>query len=437
MNILYIHTHDTGRYIQPYGFPVPTPRLMSLAREGTLFRQAYTAAPTCSPSRASLLTGTVPHSCGMLGLAHRGFRLHDYSQHLVQYLNAQDYETVLCGMHHESPDTDDIGYRTVLADFHNDEQVRDPLECDVTNAGLAASFLVNRDRSRPFFLSYGMHATHRTFPSVPESTDTAFVHPPFPIPDTRETRRDTAEYIAAAGIADTCIGVVLDALRRSGEEENTIVLFVTDHGLAFPQMKCTLYDTGIGVSLILKYPGNPKKGGAVDSLVSLIDIYPTLADLISIPHPPWLQGHSLLPVLRGEVSEVRDEVFSEITYHAAYQPMRSVRTKRYKFIRNFGPSTPVAANIDDGLTKDFLLEQGYLNQEIPARMLFDLDLDPTERINLATSPAHKGIRDDLNARLDRWMRETDDPLLHGHVPAPAGARINAQTCISADEAVYE
>ena len=437
MNILYIHTHDTGRYIQPYGYPVPTPRLQALAGEGTLFRQAYTPAPTCSPSRASLLTGTVPHTCGMLGLAHRGFRLNDYSRHLVQHLNGHDYETVLCGMHHEAPETELIGYETILADFHNDEQIRDPLECDVTNAGLAASFLLNRKRDQPFFLSFGMHATHRTFPDIPESIDATYVHPPFPVPDTAETRLDMAAYIASAGIADTCVGVVLDALSASGQEEDTVVLFVTDHGLAFPQMKCTLYDTGIGVSLILKYPGNPSRGDAVDSLVSLLDIYPTLADLASIEKPPWLQGTSLVPLLNRRVEEIREEVFSEITYHAAYQPMRSVRTRRYKYIRNFGSHRPVPANIDDGLTKTLLLERGLLDQQIAKEMLFDLDLDPMERVNLAEDPVYRDVRDDLARRLSRWMEETDDPLLHGRVPIPAGVRINAGTCVSAEEPVFE
>ncbi len=437
MNILYIHTHDTGRHIQPYGFPVPTPRLMSLAKEGTLFRQAYTPAPTCSPSRASLLTGTAPHSCGMYGLAHRGFRLNDYSRHMVQFLNGYNYETVLCGMHHEAPETELIGYRKVLADFHNDEQIRDPLECDVTNAGLAADYLLNRRQDRPFFLSFGMHATHRTFPDIPESIDTTYVHPPFPLPDTRETRLDMAAYTASAEIADTCVGVVLDALRRSGQEEDTTIFFVTDHGLAFPQMKCTLYDTGIGVSLILKYPGNPRKGEAVDNLVSLLDIFPTLTDLASIEQPSWLQGASLVPLLDGRVEDVREEVFSEITYHAAYQPMRSIRTRRYKYIRNFGPNRPVPANIDDGLTKTYLLERGFLDQEVPEEMLFDLDLDPAERVDLAGNRTYESVKSDLARRLTRWMEETGDPLLQGKVPAPEGARINAASCISAEEAVYE
>ncbi len=97
MNILYLHTHDTGRYIQPYGYAVPTPNLMKLASEGTLVRQAFCAGPTCSPSRAAMLTGMNPHSCGMTGLAHRGFKLNDYSKHLAAFLGRQGYETVLCG----------------------------------------------------------------------------------------------------------------------------------------------------------------------------------------------------------------------------------------------------------------------------------------------------------------------------------------------------
>lgn len=93
MNIVYLHTHDSGKYMQPYGHAIPTPHLMELARAGTLFRNAHCAAPTCSPSRAALLTGMAPHSCGMLGLAHRGFQLRDYSQHLVQVLNRSGWET--------------------------------------------------------------------------------------------------------------------------------------------------------------------------------------------------------------------------------------------------------------------------------------------------------------------------------------------------------
>src|SRR5512147_2788750 len=105
-NILYLHSHDTGRYIQPYGHAIPTPRLQRLAEQGVLFRKAFSAAPTCSPSRAALLTGQAPHSSGMLGLAHLGFSLHDYRQHILHTLRQVRYQSVLVGMQHLVPEAD-------------------------------------------------------------------------------------------------------------------------------------------------------------------------------------------------------------------------------------------------------------------------------------------------------------------------------------------
>src|ERR1051326_207877 len=113
-NFLYIHSHDTGRYIQPYGHAVPTPNLQKLAGQGVLFRQAFNAAPTCSPSRASLLTGMCPHSNGMLGLAHRGFSLNDYKQHIVHTLRAAGYYSALIGLQHIAADPAVIGYDRVV-----------------------------------------------------------------------------------------------------------------------------------------------------------------------------------------------------------------------------------------------------------------------------------------------------------------------------------
>ena len=100
-NVLYIHTHDSGRILSPYGYKVPTPEMELFAREAAVFRNAYCAGPTCSPSRAAMLTGTYPHQTGMLGLAQRGFSM-DYGRHLVQYLNQNGYRTALCGIQHEA-----------------------------------------------------------------------------------------------------------------------------------------------------------------------------------------------------------------------------------------------------------------------------------------------------------------------------------------------
>lgn len=435
MNIIYMHTHDTGRYIQPYGYQIPTPNLMRLAQEGTLFRHAYCTAPTCSPSRASLLSGMAAHSCGMIGLAHRGFKMNDYGRHITRFLNAHGFETALCGVQHEAPRAEMIGYQKILHDSRS--KAGSSVEIDVQNAQIAADYIKER-KDKPFFLSFGMINTHREYPPIDESINPNYVIPPFPFIDNDNNRRDMAAFMTSAKAMDKCVGIVMDALKNSGLEDDTLMIFTTDHGIAFPMMKCNLYDTGIGVSLIMKYPGNPRKGDAIDALVSHIDIYPTLCDMLGMDKPTWLQGKSMLPLLEGRVNKIRDEVFAEVTYHAAYEPMRCIRTERYKYIKFFDDHDRfVPANIDDGLTKSFLIEHGYLEQTRDKEMLFDLYMDPVERVNLIGNSRYKEIYGDLAERLHRWMVQTDDPLLKGKVLKPEGAIANKITCLSPETQDFE
>lgn len=435
MNILYMHTHDTGRFIEPYGYAVPTPNLMKLAQEGALFRQAFSAAPTCSPSRAALLTGRVPHSCGMLGLAHRGFKLQDYDRHLVRFLNSRGYETVLCGVQHEAPDASMIGYGRILAPFRGKAG---SAEKDAVNARAVAEHLKSRAADVPFFLSFGMTSTHREFPDASESIDAKYVMPPFPLEDTQENRTEMARFMTSAAIADQCAGIVLEALKESGRDQDTLVVFTTDHGIPFPKMKSSLYDTGIGVSLILKYPGRIPAGATVDALVSHIDLFPTFCDFMRTKPPAWLQGKSLRPLLEERTDHVRDEIFAEMSFHAAYEPMRCIRTNRHKLIRYFGDcGTCIPANTDDGPVKTALLESGWLQEPRDKEMLFDLRLDPTERINVAGDNRYEGVYRDLSERLTSWMRATNDPLLEGRIRKPPGTKINKATCISPRTEDYE
>lgn len=471
MNIIYIHTHDTGRYIQPYGHQVPTPNLMELAESGTLFRQAFSAAPTCSPSRTGLLTGMAPHSAGMLGLAHRGFQLDDYGKHLTQFLNKQGFETVLCGFQHEAPKRKLIGYQKVLdrktPEFSNKlnnlgkyahkaaaqlkalfpnlagrlKEIKDKVDIksltDLRNAYKTAEYL-KQTSSAPFFLSFGMYSTHRNFPQIDQDTDADYVLPPEPIYDTKETRTDMAKFITSAKIADKCVGIVLEAVREAGLEEDSLILFTTDHGIAFPEMKCTLSDAGMGVSLILNYPGNPKQGEVIDSLVSQLDIFPTICDLARLTKPSWLEGKSMVPLLEDKTEQIRDEIYGEVTFHAAYEPMRCIRTERYKFIKYFteqGQAAP--ANIDDGPSKDFFLEADYLAHEPKTEQLYDLYLDPQEGNNVVDNERYQEVYQDLQERLRDWMKKTDDPLLKGEVDKPSGAVVNKRSCISPEEKNYE
>jgi N-sulfoglucosamine sulfohydrolase len=139
-------------------------------------------------------------------------------------------------------------------------------------------------------------------------------------------------------------------------------------------------------------------------------------------------------VLNGEKPEINEEVFAEVNYHAAYEPKRAVRTKRWKYIRRYGDrTTPVLPNCDDGLSKSLWLEYGWKNQQLPAESLYDLIFDPTEHHNLAADPSAGEALADMRGRLDRWMRRTADPLLNGPVPAPHGSQLNDPAGVSPKE----
>lgn len=438
MNILYVHTHDTGRCIQPYDSSIPTPNLMKLAQGGTLFRNAYCCGPTCSPSRAALLTGQPPHQNGMYGLAHRGFSLNDYSKHLANYLKKFGYETVLFGMQHENKNPNNIGYDRVFVDPRREAE--DLTAWDLSNGDAAIAYLREK-HEKPFFMSYGLAHTHRPFLEVDYSIDPDYLKVPHCLPDNAQTREDYAGFVTSAMRADMCIGRVLEELDRQGLTDDTLIIYTTDHGIAFPHMKCNLYDTGIGISLIMKYKNNPSAGKVKDGLVSHVDIYPTLCDMLGIPKPEWLTGHSLMPILNNEADEINDAVFSEVTYHAAAEPQRCVRTKRYKYIRRYGVNDDyVPANIDAGGSKDFLMDEGLLTKQIDREMLFDLSIDPAERRNLIDDPAYAAVADDMRARLAAHMEATDDFIESGNLPRPEGMILNTITCIdpdSKDPADYE
>ena len=423
-NILYLHSHDTGRYVQPYGHQVPTPNIQRLADQGMLFREAFCAAPTCSGSRASLLTGQWTHSNGMTGLAHRGWTLNDYSHHILHTLRDAGYWSGLIGEQHLSVDPDTLGYDHVV-------------DIDTTHVETVAPAAVKllKDRPpQPFFLSVGFFETHREYFPATSIRDSLYSLPPGNLPDTPETRQDMASYKASARSLDQGVGAVLNALDEHDIADDTLVILTTDHGLAFPGAKATLTDRGIGVLLIMRGPGGFHGGRVSEALVSQIDLYPTICELLGLERPGFLQGRSLLPVMRKEATEVNDAIFAELTYHAAYEPQRAIRTKRWKYIRRFGDrELPVLANIDDGPTKDLFISEGWGERPLPREALHDLLFDPVEAHNLAGEPAHAGVLAEMQGRVDAWMRETDDPLLYGDVELPSGATVNDQDALSASD----
>ncbi len=424
-NILYIHSHDTGRYIQPYGHAVATPRLQQLAEDGVLFRQNFCVGPTCSPSRAALLTGCYPHENGMTGLAHRGWALINYRQHMAHALRTVGYRSALAGVQHIATDTSDKkAWQTIGYDEYLDGDA-----CE------QAELFLDKSPPRPFFLSVGFEQTHRPFPSADPQDDPRYCLPPAPLPDTPETRSDMARYKSSVRELDRKIGRVLSALDRNGMTAHTLVVATTDHGIPFPRMKCTLHDSGIGTLLILREPGLVDGGRIVDAMTSHLDLFPTLCERLDIAPPPWLRGASLLPLIRNETDTLHDALFFEVNFHAAYEPMRAVRTKRWKYIRRYGDrlSRPVPSNTDDGESKSLWAKHGWLDRSLPEEALFDLMLDPNEADNRVNDSACLTVLKDMRERLSQWMKNTNDPLLAGPIRPPDGAMVNNPNALSPRE----
>ncbi|HXD67936.1 MAG TPA: sulfatase [Solirubrobacteraceae bacterium] len=423
-NILYLNSHDTGRYVQPYGHAIPTPNIQWLADQGVMFRNAFCAAPSCSGSRAALLTGSYCHNNGMMGLAHRGFALNDPSQHIAHTLHEAGYHTEMIGEQHVSVTPDALGY----------DLVRDIENTTVSSVAPAAIDALSGDIPEPFFLSVGFFETHRSFFPPSSVRDRVYSLPPPFLPDTPEIRQDVAAYKASARSLDHGVGAVLNTLHETGLDRNTLVICTTDHGLAFPTAKASLLDRGIGVMLIIRGPGMPA-GVARDELVSHLDIFPTICEVAGIDEPPWLQGCSLLPLVSGtEPPGARSEIFAELTYHAAYEPQRAIRTERFKYVRRFDDYPyPVLANCDESPSKDAYLARGWATRPVARERLHDLFFNPGEGRNSIDDPDYAEVAADLRARLEGWMAQTNDPLLDGPVLPPPGARINAQDQLSASD----
>jgi N-sulfoglucosamine sulfohydrolase len=414
-NILYIHSHDTGRYVRPFGHDLPTPNMQKLAEQGILFRQAFCAAPTCSPSRASLVTGQYPHSNGMLGLTHRGFALYDYGHHITNTLRPAGYYSAAVGVQHIAKRSVQVGY---------DETMQAPTDRAEDVAPVATAFL-RRPPAQPFFLAVGFWETHRVFPTPDPSQNPNYCLPLPTLPDTPAIRQDVASFKTSLMAFDAGVGQVLSWLDESSLADNTLVILTTDHGPAFPGMKCTLTDHGIGVMLILRGPGGFTGGRVSEALVSHIDLYPTICELAGVPVPAWAQGQSIMPLVRGQANEIRERVFAEVNYHAAYEPQRAVRTRRYKYIRRYdGRNTPVPPNTDDSAGKELWMNSGWRTRSIATERLYDLVFDPMEACNVAGDPAYAQALTEMRGHLDQWMRDTNDPLLKGPLPIPRGVIVN-------------
>ncbi len=413
-HVVLITCHDLGRHLGCYGVQtVQSPHIDAIAFGGVRFEHAYCVSPGCSPSRSTLATGRYPHTNGVMGLTHGRFSwdLGWEEQHAAQIFGTHGYETHLFGLQHVSPAPERLGFAHV-----HDQGLGPEVAADV------AAFLAGTSPETPMYIEVNLFEPHRPYDrgGVAPDTERGVWVPPY-LPQTEEARSEMAALQGAVRQADAAVGQIAAALDRAGIADDTLLVFTADHGIAMPRAKCTLYDPGIGVVLLARWPAAGIDGGrTVSQLVSNVDFLPSLLDAAGIPAPGGMQGRSFLPLLRGEAYDPRDAVYAEKTYHSYYDPMRAIRTARYKYIRNFESAflVEIPGDIADGAI--FRSDtQRYHGATHPATELYDLQADPDEQQNLAGDPAYAEVEHELDAHLRAWMRETEDPLLLGPVPSPA------------------
>jgi arylsulfatase A-like enzyme len=265
-----------------------------------------------------------------------------------------------------------------------------------------------------------MFAVHRPFPGDhdPEIAERLEI-PPY-LPDTEASRVDMARFYEYIRRTDEEIGRVLDVLADNDLGEETLVVVTTDHGAPIPRGKKTLYDPGIEIAMTMRWPGVIEPGTRHNALLSNVDFTPSLLDLVGVDVPGGLHGRSFAGLLTDGEFEPREVVFAENTYAVTYNPIRAIRTNEHKYIRHFEPSSPIVMEPHPIKQYGHEITEEWFGAPIPEEQLFDLREDPAELANVATNPRYGGVRQELHEELAATLRETDDPLLDGPVPDPAG-----------------
>jgi len=414
-NIVEIIWHDLGDWLSCYKEdPIPSPSLQKMAQEGVVFENHFCTAPQCSPSRASIMTGRYPHSNGIMGLVHRGWKYNKGERDLSHFLGEVGYNTYLFGFQHEYNWSDDVqlarmGYQHLYSKSFRCQEVAD-----------MASHFFKEEASyqQPFFASIGCTEVHRNYGTKYDPNILDKIAVPGFLPDLEIVRKDIATFYETIKRADAATGRILEAIREGGLEENTLVFFTTDHGPEFPRAKMTLYDPGIKTALIIKYPGVLKAGSRINHLTGNGDVFPTILEAVGIEVPQKVQGRSFWPLLEGKQYTPREHIYAELTWHTLYDPMRSIRTKRYKYILNFQPGRPILMGGPPAQRYGKQIIENYFAQPRPEEELYDLETDPWEKHNLAGKDKYQKVQVELRQRLMSFLEKTGDPLLRVSVSHP-------------------
>ena len=398
-------------------YDIRTPNVDRMAAGGIRFTNAFITSSSCSPSRASIITGQHSHTNGVTGLTHihKRLMLSPFAKTLAEVLSENGYMTGFEGKWHVSPylPTSWFGYQERLSGMLPDDFYIHSSEKSIK--------FIEENKDRPFYLELNYLDTHRDSygefhfaDDFPVDPDTIATPDYYALPYWPEIKADIAKYYSNTSQMDKKIGEVLKKLEELGLTENTLVCFLSDNGAQFPGGIMTLYDRGIGTPLIMRWPKKIAAGQVDHNLVSLIDIMPTFLEAAGCSTPKSVQGKSLLSLARGESSEpFREAAFAEMTYHVDYIPMRAARTQKWKYIRNYSDDAiglDQLAHVGWAQKLCELPNHGWIRPRVPEELYY-LENDPTEQRNLADEPESNQVLEKMREILDRHMRETNDPLL--------------------------
>ena len=350
-NVLLITSEDHSPHLSCYGDPnIETPHLDGLAAEGMRLANAFVTYSVCSPSRASILTGLYPHQNGQIGLATHKYAMYRNWPNIASLLKEADYRTGIIGKLHVNPvDAFPFDFQALSGSNFNDR----PME---KFADLADRFI--RESSAPFFLMVNYPDAHFPLlrqqyglPDEPVSAEDVQVMWPEIGIDSPRLRGHVADYYNCLLRLDAGIGMLLERLEESGRADNTLVVYLSDHGAQFSRGKTTSYEFGLRVPMIVRWPGHVEPGLVRHQLVSSIDILPTIMDAVDITAPAHVPGRSLMQLASQTNPQWREYLFSSIAGSTAFWtfPQRTVRDERYKLILNLTPdrASPAATAYEE------------------------------------------------------------------------------------------
>ncbi len=419
-NVVLLIADDLGMEVGCYGDKVAkTPNIDKLAASGTRYANGFASVASCSPSRATILTGMPTHMCGQYGLAH--------ADH-----NASSFKKVKGLPALLAP----AGYRSaVISKLHVQPKEVYPFDEEIAANGKNVALIAEKTRDfldrtgeKPFFLLVGFTDPHRAAKGfgndakLPDSIPVVKFDPktiPVPnhLPDSPDVRADLAGYYQSVARLDHGVGLVMKALEDAKRLDDTLVIFLSDNGMPFPGAKTTLYDAGVHLPLIIQKPG--QKGAVNEALASWTDLAPTILDWAGVKPPANLPGRSLLSESPPPLAVYGSHQYHEVTM---YYPMRMVRTRTHKYILNLAHDLeyPHAADLWGSDSWQGILKRGdammgqrsvkdFLKR--PKEELYDVIADPAEVKNLAADPAQAKVLNELRAKLAAWRKVTNDPWL--------------------------